>query len=134
MPKINNYRRITTGEYSAENTQLITNLANTLNPFMREVTDVLNGGLDFENVSFKLLNVELAVNEDGIPNTNKINTGKDRVNGFIVISARNLTNVNIPATSQPFITFTPIGNGLVNINKITGLPSANRFQLTLVVF
>lgn len=134
MAKINNFRRISTSEYSGEIQPAIETLAASLNPFMREVTDAINGGLDFDNLSQNIIQFEAIVDATGKPNSNQVNVGKSSISGFQVISARNLTNSGSYPSGSPFISFTPTGSTVVNINNISNLPANEKFLLTVIVY
>lgn len=134
MAKINNYRRISTSEYSGENAQMIETLASSLNPFMREVTDVINGNIDFDNLNQNIIEFEVTVNASGIPQNKQLNAGSSNVKGFNVISAINVSNKEIYPTAHPFISFTPTGNSVVNINNISGLPANEKFLIRTIVY
>lgn len=135
MAKINNFRRISTSEYAGENAQMIETLAESLNPFMREVTDAINGQIDFENLAQNIIQFEATVDANGIPVTKQLNTGKlGALSGFSVINARNITNPASYATGQPFISFTPTGSQVININNISNLPANEKFLLTVIVY
>ena len=134
MAKINNYRRISTSEYSGENAQMIDTLASTLNPFMREVTDVINGGIDFQNLKQNIIQFEVTVDSTGKPNTDQVNVGLSTIQGLQVISARNLTNTGSYPTGTPFISFTPTGSNVIKVNNISNLPANEKMLLTVIVY
>lgn len=134
MAKINNYRRILTSEYSGESAEMISTLASTLNPFIREVTDAINGQLDFENLSQDILEFEVTVDSSGVPQTRQLNAGRANIQGFSVISARSTTNPSSYPTGQPFISFTPTGNNVININNISNLPANEKFLVKAIVY
>ena len=135
MPRISNYRRISTEDYQGENSQLIEQLALNLNPFMQEITDVINGQLDFDNFKQVLLTINMKVDSVGKP----IGTDQVRVQGintpvgFQVIGASNTQNINNFPSGQPFISFTPQGDSIVKINNISNLTPNNTYQLTIIV-
>jgi len=134
MAKIPNYRRISTGDFSAENSQDMNQLAEILNPFMRDITDVINGNIDFENLNQNIIEFETTVDANGIPQNKQINIGNSTFKGFNVINARNLTNPSVYPTGQPFISASPTGNQVVNINNISNLPANNKFLITAIVY
>lgn len=134
MAKINSYRRLSLGSFSGENAQLVQTLSDVLNPFMREVTDVINGNIDFENLSQNIITIEVTVDVNGKPVSNQINTGVLNPKGFQVIRAINNTNPAVTVTGQPFIVFSPQGNGVVSVSKITNLQPNNKYLLTIVVY
>lgn len=135
MAKISPNRRISTEDYEGENQQLVESLAYNLNPFMQEVTDVINGNLDFDNLKQNKIQAVITVDSTGRPiSGDQINTGLTNPIGFQIISAVNQTNPAIYASGQPFISFSPQGNGIVKINNISNLPANNKFLLTIVVY
>lgn len=134
--KLYNVTQIRAEDYEAEMQQTIEKLGNILNPFMQQVQELTDGRLDFENSVNTIKTVEITVDSSGVPILgNKVQTGKSSIRGFQVVNAVNLTNNAITATSQPFIAkYTSLGGGLVEINKITGLPENNNFRLTVVIY
>jgi hypothetical protein len=134
MAKINSFRRISSSDYAGENAQMVESLASSLNPFMREVTDAINGGLDFENLNQNILEIEVTVDSLGVPLNKQWNVGKASVSGFNVINARNLVNTGSYPTGVPFISFTPTGSNVININNISNLPANTKFLLTVIVY
>ena len=134
MARINNYKRISLDGFSGENAQLIRCLGDILNPFMREVTDVINGNIDFDNLSQNVITLEVTVDSNGKPVSNQINSGVTNPKGFQVIRAINNTNPAVTVTGQPFIVFSPQGNEIVSVSKITNLQANNKYLLTIVVY
>lgn len=122
-------------DYEKEYSQLITQLGEILNPFMRDVVDITDNRIDFENRVESYKQVEFTVDASGKPIlNNKLNTGKTTIRGFQVINAVNLTNPAVLVTEQPFIIYSPIGGGVVQINKITGLVANNKFLLNIIMY
>lgn len=134
MAKISNYRRISSSDYTGEAAQTVDQLSQSLNPFMREVTDAINGGLDFDNLSQNIIEFEITVDDSGNPQTKQVNFGKINAIGTEVINARNVTNPSIYPTSKPFISFTRTGSNVVTVNNISGLPANQKFLLTVIVY
>lgn len=134
MARINNYRRIALGDFASNPEEAIRILSEILNPFMREVTDEINGGLDFENLAQNILQFDTIVNADGRPTSNQLNTGIVRPQGFQVIRVINNSNPSETIDGQPFISYSPLGNGIVNINKISNLTANNNYNLTVIVY
>lgn len=136
MARISNFRRISTEDYQGEYQQLIEKVALNLNPFMQEVVDVVNGQLDFDNLQQNIITANFQVNSNGVPiGTNQLNTqGINQPRGFQVISARNTQNPADFPSGQPFISFTPQGNSIVQINNISNLTANQTYQLTIIVY
>lgn len=135
MARINNYKAISYDDYSEEAAEIMEDLADILNPFMREVTDAINGNIDFENLKQAVIELQVTVNSNGTPNVTTFNVGASSIKGMDVISARNLTNNNVYPTSKPFINYSPTSSGnTVTLNNISGLPADNRFALNVLVY
>ena len=92
--------------------------------------------MDFDNLNQAIRTFDITVDSSGKPTQTpfKLNVEKSGIRGIQVIRAYNLTNSSIYPTSQPFINYIPISNNLVQIESITGLPSNNKFQLTIVIY
>ena len=136
MAKISNFRRVSKEDYSQEDQEVAERLAFNLNPFMQEVTDVINGGLDFENLKANIFTISISVDVNGKPiGTDQFNTqGIENSQGMQVISARNQTNLASYVDGQPFISFTPQGNSIVKIHKISNLTANNTYLLNIIVY
>lgn len=132
--KINNTTPLNAGDFKQEDRDSAERIGNIVNPFMQQVVELADGRIDFENRVENLIVVEFTVDANGTPLlNNKMNTGKSSIRGFQVISAFS-TSTTTTATSQPFISYTPLGNGLVQVNKISGLPANVKFRLNVIVY
>lgn len=127
-------RTITTEDYEPEYAQMVTRLSYVLNPFINEVVDALEGQLDFENTTQNLLKLQLNIGANGqVLNGAQINAGIINPNGLQIILARNLTNPSSYPTATPFISFTPVGDGIISIDNITSLP-VGTYQINIIVY
>jgi len=112
-------------------------LASIYNPMIDALDQILNGKVDFENLNQILFQIDVVVDAAGKPSIgNKINLGSDKAqpSGMQVIRAQNITNAATYPTSQPFISYTPAGSGLVNFNNISGLQANNKYRLTVIAY
>jgi len=133
--KINNTTQIRADDFADDDKRVAARLGEILNPFMQQVVELSDGRVDFENRVENIVQVTFTVDSSGIPVlNNKLNTGKASVRGFQVIDARSTQNTAITADSQPFISYTPIGTGVVQVNKISGLPASSEMLLTIIVY
>ncbi len=133
--KINNTTQIKGDDFPDEDRDLAERIGNILNPFMQQVVEINDGRLDFENRVETILSIEMTVDADGKPLLNdKVNIKKSNIRGIQVISALNLTNPSIYAESQPFVSYSYLGNNLIKVNKITGLGANYKFQLTMIIY
>jgi hypothetical protein len=133
--KLNNTTQIKSEDYDNDYADLVDQLAETLNPFMQEVSELADERIDFENRVEVLKKIDITVDANGKPTLNdKINCEKSGVRGFEVIRAYNLTNVSGYPTSHPFISYTQLAGTTVRIDHISGLVANNKYQLTLVIY
>lgn len=131
MPELSNIRRIITEDFPTEDRETVAKLASILNFFMEEVTNTVNGELDFDNLKRGTKTIEITVDANGTPiGTDKF-TFDNGLQGTKVIRATNLANRNIYPTSHPFVTFEPIDSGVYRINNISGLQANTKYSLVL---
>lgn len=131
MPRIDNVKRIKIEDFPADQQELGSRIAEVYNFFAEQVTNVLNGNVDFENLNENILTFEVTVNSSGTPIDNNRFLSSTGLQGVTVIRAINLTNsINFP-TGTPFVSFTASGTGVYTINNISNLPANNKFRLTL---
>lgn len=132
--RLSNVRQIISEDYAKEDQNLVNKLGVVLNYFMREVVELSNGSIDFDNLTWELRQVELTVNNEGVPTTTtRFNSSVVIPRGTYVINVINQTNPSEILTSAPFIGYTPDGNGINKINYITGLQPENRYLVTFIV-
>jgi len=135
MGKLNNVQRIRPEDFDSDYEQLVIQLGNILNEFMQQVVDLADDNVDFDNLDQNLIIFDVTVDAAGnMSSTNQINVGKTNPNGMSVIFAQNLTNSQVYADSQPFISYVPQGNGLVTVKHVSGLPANNKFKITAIVY
>ena len=135
MPKIQVPKRIRTEDFDPDYQALVDRIGGCVNDFADEVYKVLNGGIDFGNLSQQIINLDLTTDGSGgliNPPPIKFNIPGYRLKGMQVISATNLVNSNIYVTSQPFISWTINGN-IITILNVTGLPINSSFRLTVIL-
>lgn len=134
MARINNYKAISYSDYTEEAAELMEDLADILNPFMREVTDVINGNIDFENLNQTVIELEVKVDSNGTPSVKTFNVGSNSIKGLDVISARNQSNSSTYPTSKPFISYDITSGNTITLRNISGLPANNVFLLNILVY
>jgi len=135
MAKLNNSTQIKSEDYDEDYSELVDQLAETLNPFMQEVVEMADDRIDFENRVEVLKTVEITVDSAGKPTLNdKINVEKSGIRGITVIRTYNLTNVSGYPTGTPWISYTNLGGTTIRVDNITGLLANNKYQLTLIIY
>lgn len=128
---LDNIKRILSGDYQKEHQNSVSQLAEILNYFMEQVTNVINGGLTYENFNMEVKNIEVTVDTSGKPLTGvKFVAGRGLI-GHDVINHINLTNNSIFPISKPYITWTTTEAGVYTIRNISGLQANNKYRLTL---
>ena len=133
--KLNNVRQIRAEDFDKDIQPTISQLGSILNSFMQEVVELADKRVDFENKVEVLKTIDISVDSNGTPIlNNKVATDKPSVRGIQVINAINLTNSRVYASQQPFISFTVLGGGFIQINNITGLQANNKYRLTIIIF
>lgn len=134
--QLDNVRVINPADYPEDMQETMDILGGNLNDFMQQVVELSRGNIDFDNTSQELLTIDVTVGENGIPiNTLNIRTTKKVIpRGFQVVSARSMVSTTSYPTGSPFISFTPKGNFLTEINHITSLPANQKFRLTIIVY
>lgn len=134
MGKMQIPQKLRTEDFSSDEQDLIGKIANVLNQPLEEIYNILNGNIDFTNLSRQLSTVDVVMNSVGkIDNPPQVKiTLKSRVNGINVISAVNLLNPGAYPTSTPFVSYNINGNILTILN-ITGLQASSQYRLTLEI-
>lgn len=132
--KPSNIRQLIAEDFAPEDRQMIARLGGVLNYFMRQITEILNENVDFDNLTWDLITVNVTVDANGVPNqTTKFSSDVQVPRGLTVIKATNLTNTVTYPDNAPFVSFTPEGSGISKINHVTGLQADNTYQLVLMV-
>lgn len=131
MPKIDNVKRISPEEVGEESREAVEAVAQYYNYFAEQVTNALNGNLDFDNLKRSLLTIEVTLNTNGVPISVTKFAGNIGLKGINVIRADNLVNAAVYPTSGPFITFGASGDGFYTILHITGLATLTKYRIVL---
>lgn len=136
MPKLSSYKRIITNDYPAEDKKFIEKLASPINDSFNELYFATNGRLSIqENLFCTVKLIDVTVDSNGVPTTSTTFTldKQSPVLGVQVIYAINQTNTAIYPTTQPFISFSPVTNGIL-INHISGLQANQRYSIRLIAW
>jgi len=131
MPQIDNVKRINVEDFPSKDRETVERIANNYNFFAEQVTNVLNGQVDFDNLNRSLVELDVTTNTNGVPiNTTKFSAEVGLI-GTKVIRADNLTNKINFVTGAPFIVFSASGSGTYTIEKITGLIANNKYRIAI---
>lgn len=128
-------RRINTEGVPPEMQDTMSRLATIMNPFIEDVTTILNGRVDFDNLSFPVRQFEIIVNDKGIPIFGDLDINFN-IRGHNVINVQDANNINmIPEiTGVPFILFTPSNQGHLKISKVLNLLPNRKYLLTVIFY
>ncbi len=131
MSTIDTPKRIIVDEYPQEDRETIEKLAIPLNYFMEQVTNTINGRLDFENLNRQAVVITVVTDGTGAPIRQTQFSANNGLLGINVLRAVNTRNpVNFPLNA-PFVSFSSNGQGIYTIQHVTGLRSGEDYQLTL---
>lgn len=133
MAQLPNVRRIMAEDFPEDAQEIIAPLSEILNSFMDDVNELSRNNVDYANLARVKVEYDVSTDASGNPlnGANKINVGYTSPSGAIVINVRGLQNSNDKVISTPYVDFTPIGNGFVQINKAFGLPANKKMRLTI---
>lgn len=135
MAKIQAPKTLRFEDFKPEEKQLIDKLGEVINSFQDDVYRQFNGNIDIENLNRQIVKgLIVRTNASGeLIGTPQIKlTTKSIPSGVTVIYAQNTKNPKIYPTSQPHPSFL-IGNGLITITNITGLPPSSEYRLNLEI-
>lgn len=134
MSKIQIPPKIRTEDFPPEMADTISKLGGIYNNFVDQVTQVLNGGIDYSNLKRQVISLDVTINAAGVlvnpPNIKYTLTGK--VQGINVLSATNLVNSGIYPIAQPFVSFTVNGQFIVVLN-VAGLQNSSQYRLVVEI-
>jgi len=124
--------KIKTSDFPEEQKEFVETLGGLLNPFIEKLVIGFNKNFTVgDNLPFEFINFQVRVNSSGVPITpNIINTNLKGFKGYICVNAVAVSSSNF-VTNCPFLVTEVSGNS-VKINKITGLPDTDTFNLTLM--
>ena len=131
MSTIDTPKRILADDYPQEDRETVEKLGNTLNYFMEQTTNTINGRLDFENLNRQLIEITVIANADGTLIRPTQFVAPQGLVGTNVLRAVNTINaVNFPLGGQN-ISFSSNGQGTYTIQHITGLRPGETFLISL---
>lgn len=131
MPFIDTVKRIKTDEFKKEDREVAERIGNIYNYFAEQVTNVLNGNIDFSNLQRSVITLTVIVDANGTPTNTLQFSNNIGLQGVQVIRAVNTTNRVNFVTGQPFVSFTSEGTGVYTIENIKGLNPNENYTLTI---
>lgn len=132
MGKIEIPPKIRTEDFPSEMSETISKLGAIYNNFADQISQAINGNLDYSNLKRQVVNLDITTDATGKvvnPPTIKYNLG-GKIQGINVLSATNLVNSNIYPISHPFVSFTINGQFVVVLN-VSGLQASSQYRLVV---
>lgn len=131
MPQIDNPKVITPQDFPNEYKDLVAKLAELLNFTIEQMTNTINGALDYDNLAKKKKVVKVTVNSAGVPTKGGQFISDIRPVGITVLKASNLTSDSSFPTGGIHPTFRLLQGGIIEIRHLTGLVANHEYELTL---
>lgn len=125
-----NPRRIIVEDFSDDDKQLVSKLALPLNAFMDSIVSLTNKNIGYDNLNQSKVIIDVVIDDNGLAKgLTQINTGLSSFSGSRIVNVQASTSPNV--ISSPYLDCTPLGNGIVKINKFHGLPSNKKLKITI---
>jgi len=131
MARIDEPRRLNVDEFPKESRQTIEMLAEYYNYAIEQITNAINGNLDYDNLKKKIIELEFKTDSLGQPSPRLQFTADVGLVGTKVIRADNQSNTTTYPITHPFISYSTSGNGIYSINNIIGLRSSTKYRLVI---
>lgn len=131
MPFIDSVKRIKVEDFPKDQQDTAARIGEVYNYFAEQVTNALNGNIDFDNLNRRLLEINVTVDSAGTPIAETRFTTDRGLVGTKVLRADNLTNSISYPSGCPFLNYSSSGNGAYTIKNITNLPANNKFRLVI---
>lgn len=134
MARLDNVKRIIKEDYDQKYHDIISKLSFTLNSFMEQVVNQVNGNLDFTNLKQEVIDYKVTVGASGVPTTgNQIRIGFPKASGVQAIAYANENGTNATLTGGVSVVFTNTSTNLIRIDQITGLVAGVVYNLRFLV-
>lgn len=129
-------KKITSENVEASVQPAMNILAGILNSFMEDVTTVINGNIDFDNLTLKVTKFEVIVDSQGlVKSAPEINIGITRqLNALVCVNVTDGSNSAIipDISTTPTVFFNTLGGGRVKVTKVLNLKENKKYILTLL--
>lgn len=131
MPKLSDIRRIIPEDFEEEYQDLVTKISGSYNEFADEIYQVVNGQLDFDNLSRSKVIVDVTFNSSGIPTQEVVINSKLSYVSMLHIGKITASNSNVKFTQAPYISWTYKGDGNVKIDYGIGFTAGLKYSISL---
>lgn len=133
MAKLSNVNRIIVEDYPNEDRATVTKLATTLNLFMEETVNAINGNIDYDNLRRQLVTFEVILDSTGKPIVTTRFSTNGQVKGKNVVDVVNVTNSAVYPTQQPWVTTSALSTSIYEVKHISGLQANQKYRITLEI-
>jgi len=134
MPKLSDIRRIVPEDYPDDFQESAIMIAGSYNEFADEIYQVVNGGLDFDNLARSIGSIDVVFDASGnIVGNSTITTKLSYVSMIHLGKVQNLTNASAKLTQIPFIDWSYTGSGAIKILYGIGFTVGVKYRLTLEI-
>jgi hypothetical protein len=129
--QLSNVRRIIVEDFKSEDRETVGKIAEIVNAFMEEVTELSQGNITIDNLNRTIVTIDIQVNASGMPNgVSQINTGLTSFSGHKIINVQSLQGGD-NVVSAPYLDCLYQGNGIIKINKFIGLSPNKKLRVTI---
>lgn len=129
-------KRLSYDNVPEEQQQTVETIANIINPFMDDVSQIVNGNINFDNLSFKTAKFEVKTDSNGlIIGQLIINTGlKKQPTGCLIMDLRMSNDSNsVPnIDNTPFMLWRAYSESTVKVDKILNLKANSAYLITVM--
>jgi hypothetical protein len=132
MPKLSDIRRIVPEDYEEDFQESAGMIAGSYNEFADEIYQIVNGGLDFDNLARASVSIDIIFDASGNPIGNStISTNLAYVSMIHIGKVTNNTNKSARFTQAPYIDWSYQGNGIVKILYGINFTAGSKYTLIL---
>lgn len=135
MSRIDNTRRLLADDYPEEDREFVSLFGEIYNFTVEQITNVINGQIDYSNLTKQLIEITVTVDANGSPTSGAVFTADANMSGSQVLRALNLSTPTNYVNSAPFITFTRVQSATTDvryqIQNVVGLVPDEQYQLLI---
>lgn len=129
--QLSNVRRIIVEDFPQEDRATVGKIAEIVNNFMQEVTELTQGNIGIDNLTRTIQQIDIQVSTTGVPvGVSQINTGLSSFSGHKIINVQSLSGGD-NVVSAPYLDCQYQGNGIIRINKFIGLAPNKKLRVTI---